>query len=159
MDHSRFSLLRDALRPTDRTALVVGDAVVFEVLRETHPSLELWLLSDWVGGAQFVGHCLPADGPRLDRDGMQTFCRTRFAGRLVETKLLIGMCISLRRETLRRVGVLDESMFLGSEDLELSWRLRVLGFRLAIAKDVFVHHRGHVSFGTVKPAKAEQLLF
>ena len=53
------------------------------------------------------------------------------------------------RQIFRDHGLLDEAMELGADDLELSWRLRALGYSLAIAGDVFVHHKGSVSFSTL----------
>lgn len=66
----------------------------------------------------------------------------------VETKLLIGFCMMLRREAIDKVGWLDPELFLGCDDLDLSWRLRLAGYRLLIATDVFVLHEGHMSFKT-----------
>ncbi len=60
-----------------------------------------------------------------------------------------------RRADLDRFGLFDEEMILGSEDLELSWRLRCFGRRLLIAKDVFVHHAGGKSFASL-PSQAVQ---
>lgn len=69
---------------------------------------------------------------------------SRFEGQIIETKLLIGFCLGIRRELFLQLGGFDEAMFLGSDDLEFSWRLRIAGYRLLIVKDVLVHHRvGH----------------
>lgn len=62
------------------------------------------------------------------------------------TKLLMGFCIMIRRSVLDEVGLLDENLVLGSDDLELCWRLSTHEFRLAIARDVYVEHRAGTSF-------------
>jgi len=80
----------------------------------------------------------------------------RFARRSLPVRVLIGFCLALRRETLERYGGLDETFFLGIEDLELSWRLRERGYWLRVALDVFVEHAGQVSFKTVAPGVTEQ---
>ncbi|WP_003540180.1 glycosyltransferase [Desulfotomaculum nigrificans] len=69
-------------------------------------------------------------------------------GRSVETELLVGFCLMLPRQVIEQVGLLDETLFLGCDDLELSWRLREQGYQLLVATDVFVYHHGHVSFAT-----------
>ena len=74
-----------------------------------------------------------------------------------ETKLLMGFCLALPRKVLDEVGLLDEDLFLGSEDLEISWRLRQKGYKLLIAADTFIYHEGQVSFKSqkVRPSTKE----
>ena len=62
------------------------------------------------------------------------------------TKLLIGFCLMVRRQALERIGGMDEALFLGSDDLDLCWRLRLSGYKLLIARDVYVQHVGGQSF-------------
>jgi GT2 family glycosyltransferase len=69
-----------------------------------------------------------------------------YEGQTRPAKLLIGFCLALRRDVLDEVGLLCEETELGADDLELSWRLRELGYSLAIAPDAFVHHEGGASF-------------
>ena len=75
-----------------------------------------------------------------------------------EVKLLIGFCLMLRRSALERVGLLDEDLFLGSDDLELCWRLRLQGFGLQIATDAYVEHKGSTSFNTLPSETTRCLL-
>lgn len=63
-----------------------------------------------------------------------------------KTELLIGFCLMLRRELDDLPVFMDERLFLGNDDLELSWRLRLQGYELLIAKDCFVYHEGQHSF-------------
>jgi len=67
-------------------------------------------------------------------------------GKSEGAKLLIGFCLMIRRQFLQDTGGLDERLFLGNDDLELSWRLRLHGYRLLIATDTFVWHEGQHSF-------------
>lgn len=69
-------------------------------------------------------------------------------GKGISTELLIGFCVMLRRDLLAEYGGLDERLFLGNDDLELSWRLRSHGYELKIATDVFVYHEGQHSFNS-----------
>ena len=79
-------------------------------------------------------------------------------GRSVDTRLLIGFCLMIRREALLQTGLLDESLFLGNDDLELSWRLRANGFSLKVAADTFIHHIGQKSFATETSSKTDALV-
>lgn len=79
-------------------------------------------------------------------------------GGAVETKLLIGFCLMLPRSVLDEVGPLDEDLFLGHDDLDLSWRLRRHGYRLLVATDTFVYHRGQASFETEPSWKTRYLI-
>lgn len=67
-------------------------------------------------------------------------------GKTEETKLLIGFCLMMRRSVIEQLGGLDERLFLGNDDLELSWRLRLHHYHLLIAADTFVWHEGQHSF-------------
>ncbi len=64
----------------------------------------------------------------------------------VDTKLLIGFFLMVKREAWDKVGGMDPQFFLGCDDLDLSLRLRYAGYGLVIASDVFVYHEGHKSF-------------
>ena len=103
--------------------------------------------SDYVAGLQkwqlHAPEALPADAGPAD---IARLLANANRGKAVETKLLIGFCMLLPREVLDRVGLLDEALFLGNDDLDLSWRLRLAGLRLLVATDAFVHHAGQVSF-------------
>lgn len=106
--------------------------------------------SNYVAGLQQVGLHLSESlaQPRTFGE-IATFVKSEYAGQAVETKLLIGFCVMLRKSVLDNIGYLDEDLVQGSEDLELSWRLRLKGFRLRVARDVCVEHTGGASFRTL----------
>ncbi|MFK4438297.1 glycosyltransferase family 2 protein [Paenibacillus sp. RC21] len=57
-----------------------------------------------------------------------------------ETKSLAGFCLLLSRETLEKTGYWDEGCHSGQEaDADWLLRVRLLGTRLAIAGDAFIH--------------------
>lgn len=110
-------------------------------------------LSDIVGGMQHVGRWpeLRAPSPSAVAKEVRRF----HDGDIEETQLLIGFCLAMRRDVLDDVGLFDEAMFLGAEDLELSWRLGCLGYKLLIALDAFVQHKHHVSFKSMQESEAQ----
>lgn len=61
---------------------------------------------------------------------------------------LSAASLLLRLDALKETGFLDEEFFLYWEDTDLSFRLRAKGWRLAVAEDSCVHHRG---FGSMNP--------
>lgn len=80
------------------------------------------------------------------------------SGTTLQTDLLIGFCMLIRRELLVKLGGMDERLFIGNDDLELSWRLRLHGYELVIARDVFVYHEGQHSFRTETAGTTNQYL-
>ncbi len=116
-------------------------------------------VSNDVAGDQFVGFHLPPQARSgLSHEQLRHRLEIEMAGRTMLTKLLIGFCILLRRTAMDRVGLLDEELFLGSDDLDLSWRLARSGYRLAIARDAYVEHRSGTSFKSLPPEHAGKLL-
>ena len=83
---------------------------------------------------------------------------TRFSNKTVETKLLIGFCMVMKRNLLSELGGLDKGLFLGNDDLDLSWRFRLKGYKLLVAVDTFVYHEGQVSFNTEKKSTTNVLV-
>ena len=115
-------------------------------------------LSNFAAGDQSVALHWPgplpdAASPEQAADYLYSMNR----GKTLETKLLIGFCMMVRRLTLEQLGGLDERLFLGADDLELSWRLRLHRYRLRIATDCFVYHEGQHSFRT-EPSTTTGLL-
>jgi GT2 family glycosyltransferase len=67
-------------------------------------------------------------------------------------------CVAIPRHVLKLVGGLDEDFGRGYyEDLDYSLRVKAAGYRLGVAEDTFVYHRGSSSFGKM-PAETRALL-
>ncbi|HLO97997.1 MAG TPA: glycosyltransferase [Fimbriimonas sp.] len=112
-------------------------------------------VSDNVGGAQFIGHYLEPGHPT---EKLSAEMKRRFSSQQLETKLIMGMCVMVPRKVFDETGLLDEGLFLGADDLEHSWRLRELGYKLSIGLDVFVHHAGQKSFDTRDRSEVSELV-
>jgi len=69
-----------------------------------------------------------------------------------EVKFLIGFCMMIKGSCLGKIGWVDETFWdieakSGSaDDIDISIRAREAGFKLIIARDVFIHHYGSRSF-------------
>jgi GT2 family glycosyltransferase len=67
-------------------------------------------------------------------------------------------CVAVTRQVINQVGLLDEAFGRGYyEDLDYSLRVKDAGYKLGIAEDTFVYHRGSASFGKI-PREIKQLL-
>jgi GT2 family glycosyltransferase len=76
------------------------------------------------------------------------------AGVLHQTDCLALFCAAARRDLLVEIGALDERFEIGMfEDDDLAVRIRERGLSLGIARDAFVHHVGHASFGKMSDAE------
>jgi GT2 family glycosyltransferase len=81
---------------------------------------------------------------RLDRLFADTLAR-----RVVDLPTAVGFCMFIRRACLDALGAFDEAAFghgYGEEN-DFSLRAAKAGWRNVLAADVFVYHRGAVSFG------------
>jgi N-acetylglucosaminyl-diphospho-decaprenol L-rhamnosyltransferase len=67
-----------------------------------------------------------------------------------ESREVFGACgaaFAIRRELFERLGGFDESFFMVYEDVDLSYRARLLGFRCWYAAAAVVHHAGSATLG------------
>lgn len=71
-----------------------------------------------------------------------------------DIRMLAMYCVAFRRDVLESVGSLDERFEVGMfEDDDYCMRVRCAGYRVVIAENLFVHHFGGASFGTLEPAE------
>jgi len=63
-----------------------------------------------------------------------------------ETNILAFYAVVLKREVIEKIGHLDKRFGIGgNDDLDYSLRMTNEGYKLVIARDVFVHHEGSAS--------------
>jgi O-antigen biosynthesis protein len=72
-------------------------------------------------------------------------------GQTVEVDRLVGVCLAARRRLFEEIGLFDERFGLGNyEDDDLCLRVRMAGYRLLWARDVYIHHIGSQTFASVQ---------
>jgi GT2 family glycosyltransferase/glycosyltransferase involved in cell wall biosynthesis len=76
-------------------------------------------------------------------------CQTANAGRWIDVPTTVGFCMYIRRQALEETGLFDADRFtLGyGEENDFCLRASALGWRHRLACDIFVYHKGSVSFG------------
>lgn len=51
-----------------------------------------------------------------------------------------GTAMLIRRQTIEKIGMMDEDLFMYQEDLDLSWRARLAGWRVVLASRSLIYH-------------------
>jgi GT2 family glycosyltransferase/glycosyltransferase involved in cell wall biosynthesis len=74
------------------------------------------------------------------------------AGKVVDLPVGVGLCLYVRRKCLEETGEFDETAFASGygEESDFCLRARSLGWRHIAATDVFVGHKGGLSYGRKK---------
>ncbi len=67
------------------------------------------------------------------------------------TSWVSGACVMFRARAYRKVGGFDDAIFMYGEDVDLSYRLRSLGFRLAYVPAARFHHESYEEAEEFKP--------
>jgi len=95
-----------------------------------------------------------------DLGGINALCAEVNGGQRAELPTGHGFCLYIRRQALREVGVFDHLRFgrgYGEEN-DFCLRATARGWRHLAALDVFVYHKGSVSFGSQTKTLIEQNL-
>lgn len=97
-------------------------------------------VTNYIGGEQQI------EVPYTDFAGMREFAliqNRKDPAKWKGTERLVGFCLLMKREAILQAGFFDEGFRIGNyEDDDWSVRLRLLGWRLVIAGDSFIHHLG-----------------
>ncbi|MDO4556323.1 MAG: glycosyltransferase, partial [Lachnospiraceae bacterium] len=70
-----------------------------------------------------------------------------------ETSWMSGAAFAVRRNVFERIGGFDSRIFMYAEDVDLSWRIRALGYKLQYCPDVVIHHYSYQKKNEVKPVQ------
>jgi GT2 family glycosyltransferase len=69
------------------------------------------------------------------------------AGQSVEVNFIIGFCMAFKKSLYDDLGSFDESLWpCSGEEIDFCLRARDKGFKVGIAKDVYIHHEGSQTF-------------
>lgn len=102
-------------------------------------------MSNRVSGAQQVpnpGYASLSELPAFAEKWTQSH-----QGQILEVPRLVGFCLLARRAVIEQIGGLDERFGSGNfEDDDFCIRARLAGFRLHVARSVFIHHTGSQTF-------------
>ncbi|WOI23975.1 glycosyltransferase family 2 protein [Nonlabens ulvanivorans] len=64
-----------------------------------------------------------------------------------------GAALFVKKKAFLEVGALDEAYFAHQEEIDLCWRLRHAGYKIAIATDATVYHLGGGTLAALNPRK------
>jgi len=91
----------------------------------------------WFGGTK-IGNNL-----KLQRECSNHICKKKdsikFRG-LIKTDAVVGCASIMRSKFLKKTGLSDPDFFYGEEDIELSYRFKKIGGRLAVDLDQRIYH-------------------
>jgi GT2 family glycosyltransferase len=91
---------------------------------------------NYAGGLiNFLGFSWPRGFNKKDRGNFRTVEETGFAS---------GASMLIKRKVLEEVGFLDEDFFMYQEDVDYSWRARLLGYKVLYVPSSILYHK--VSF-------------
>ena len=85
-------------------------------------------------------------------------CQVANTGRWIEVPTTVGFCMYIRRKALDEVGLFDAERFTVGygEENDFCLRATALGWQHRLACDIFVYHKGSISFGSRKTKLAAQ---
>lgn len=101
-------------------------------------------VSNFVAGIQRV------TDPEYDVANLDEYARMhsrKYAGLTQRTVRIIGFCMLIKRQVIDKIGGFDVTFGVGNfEDDDFCLRAGLAGFRIFIARDVFIHHYGGATF-------------
>lgn len=70
-----------------------------------------------------------------------------------ETSWISGAAFAIRRKVFKQVKGFDEKIFMYAEDVDLSWRIRDLGYQLKYCPEVVIYHYSYQVENEIKPTQ------
>lgn len=77
--------------------------------------------------------------------------------KVVEPFYGAGAAMAIRRELFERLGGFDDAIFAYGEDLDLSWRVRLAGYKVRYVPESVVHHHFSGTWGVFNPRKVRMV--
>lgn len=106
-------------------------------------------MSNYVAGPQIV-----KEARYQNVEEMEAFASGWRASHRNETfslRSVIGFCMLIGRGVIEAIGGLDPLFGVGNfEDLDYCYRTLLAGFEIRVAKDVYIHHQGSLTFKSEK---------
>ncbi len=68
-----------------------------------------------------------------------------------DTSWCSGAAFAVRRDVFEKVNGFDSKIFMYAEDVDLSWRIRAIGYKLKYCPKATINHYSYESAGEVKP--------
>lgn len=93
------------------------------------------------GVIHYLGLSWAGDYNRFDNPGRSQKREIAFAS---------GAAMLVKKEVLDRINIFDEDFFMYCEDTDLSWRMRLAGYRVMYIPESLVWHKYHFSKGKQK---------
>lgn len=109
----------------------VGIVQSLLILAEDHTKINSWGNELHFLGFSFCG------GYRVPAESREAVDRLRVR----DIPGASGAAMLIKTAMLRITGLFDEEIFAYHEDVDLSWRMRLLGFRVVLAPDSIVYHK------------------
>lgn len=98
----------------------------------------------------YQDHRLEKMGAYHDPEGLEAFYQCYFRNQAVcfqEAPFLSGFCMLMPRKIFFEIGPFDERFrFTGFDDFDYSLRVWLAGYKIGIARHVYIHHEGSRSF-------------
>jgi len=133
--------------------------LIEELRRVLHHSPTIGAVAPVSNHVKGDAHLLVGDFARDAEQRRELAHELQHAPLLQDADTLAGLCLMLRRSTLDEVGRFDERFGHGNyEDDDFSLRLRLHGYRLAVARRAFLHHEGHATFRALGLDLKEQIV-
>lgn len=62
-------------------------------------------------------------------------------GRPIEVPYASGAAVAIKLSALEKIGLFDDALFMYHEDVDLGWRLRLIGYKIMLEPKAVVYHK------------------
>ncbi len=133
-----------ALLDSDPTVGAAIPKILYYSTTENDSSKEEARINSYGVLVNYTGVACPNMIDQLDQPGLPL------------TESACGGIFMLPREVYEKVGGFDEDLFLYHEDHDLSWRIRMMGWRLMVTPDSICSHHYNFNKGVLKFYQSEK---